>query len=286
MTKSKEQTILDLIKLALPHLSSINSSHVPQDRSSVHEPVTDELERVKRFPEEVLEDYFFSPYMEKFDLELWDLLDRNATLDALEAVRTMCDKVLLGSGWPQSHERIAYAPEAPKTTWRRLKDGEQLGAGELGDYSEAFVEKHAPPDSHASFAAKVLKKFNLLFLLLGYDEKRPNEISDELLAACVLGFAISGHLSSWSAQNAWIDLIETGKRMRETGRKNAERNAKPRLKEKRFARMKELIGEVGVDKAAAQASCEGLGTPSAIKKQWNEAAKKREVERLRKEKGN
>lgn len=41
------------------------------------------------------------------------------------------------------------------------------------------------------------------------------------------------------------------------------------MRERRFARMRELVPKVGVDKAAAQCAVEGLGSFDAIKRQWN-----------------
>jgi hypothetical protein len=46
------------------------------------------------------------------------------------------------------------------------------------------------------------------------------------------------------------------------------------LRERRFARMRELAPSIGVDKAAAQCEIEALGNHDAIKKQWNRQRRK------------
>lgn len=82
-------------------------------------------------------------------------------------------------------------------------------------------------------------------------------------------------------------LALSGRAMSLNGRRNSgtyRKQFQPQ-REARFERMMELIPAHGVDKAAAIASSENLGTVSAIKKQWNAAVKSGEVPRVRKKKG-
>ena len=51
------------------------------------------------------------------------------------------------------------------------------------------------------------------------------------------------------------------------------RNGRPR--EARFARMRVLVPEYGIDRAAAYCSSEGLGSIGAIKQQWNRYLRKK-----------
>lgn len=74
----------------------------------------------------------------------------------------------------------------------------------------------------------------------------------------------------------WEPSAITGEAVR-SGQKAAGAETNKRhvpLREKRFARMRELVPERGVDSAAAACAAEGLGTPDAIKKQWNRHHKK------------
>lgn len=47
------------------------------------------------------------------------------------------------------------------------------------------------------------------------------------------------------------------------------------LRARRFARMRELVPQIGVDSAAAQCEAEGLGNRDAIKRQWNRHGNKK-----------
>lgn len=78
---------------------------------------------------------------------------------------------------------------------------------------------------------------------------------------------------------AWEDDAFRGEKVaggeRNAAHQTNARHAPPR--EKRFARMRELVPRMGPDKAAACCEVEGLGTRVAIKRQWNRWQKKRDT---------
>ena len=91
----------------------------------------------------------------------------------------------------------------------------------------------------------------------------------------VAAVAWKAFLAGRHAQAAFMKAIEVDALRGEKvagGSRNSAQNTNRRhedLRKRRFARMEQLVRQLGVDRAAAQCSSEGLGSWEAIKKQWN-----------------
>lgn len=135
---------------------------------------------------------------------------------------------------------------------------------------DEFNEKKTEKDSMAWFAQQVLR-FHQIALAA---QKRGDNDS-----AMRFAFELGVVVERWRMKCGWEDDALRGTKVA-GGSDNAALKTNKRHvpdREKRFSRMRELIPKLGVDKAAAQCSIEGMGRFDTIKKQWNrwELRKKR-----------
>lgn len=134
------------------------------------------------------------------------------------------------------------------------------------EFNEEFPER----DSMAWFAQQVLRHHQLAKA----DMERGKTDS-----AMRFAFDLGKIVERWRIKCSWEDDALRGTKVA-GGQNNAAHKTNVRHeipRDKRFARMRELIPTLGVDKAAAQCSIEGMGRFDTIKKQWNrwELRKKR-----------
>lgn len=85
-----------------------------------------------------------------------------------------------------------------------------------------------------------------------------------------MGWALAKMKMEWEAHAIRGESVAAGYKAAA-----AETNSKHGpLREQRFALMRKLVPEIGVDSAASACEAAGLGTHAAIKKQWNRHVKK------------
>jgi hypothetical protein len=144
--------------------------------------------------------------------------------------------------------------------------------------TEALREKGLAENSAQWIAAHWLAEYNAL--KQGRERLEAGDVTPENLSRMLMAAEEMGRLQERMWWRAGVDPISGEKReaLALTGRpvKRGQKDgaaitnkAHAAMREARFARMKELVPDLGVENAARQCEAEGLGGWQAIRRQWD-----------------
>lgn len=146
--------------------------------------------------------------------------------------------------------------------------------------ANALVEKEATTgdpemsrNAHAAAAIEYLNEIDRLSAFLGKEmdtaEDRDWLVETISEVACA-AFSAGRHMQATWGKQFESDAVR-GEKVAGGSRNSAHHTngLHEDLRKKRFDRMAELVGQLGVDEAARQCSTERLGSWGAIKRQWN-----------------
>ncbi|WP_136683122.1 hypothetical protein [Falsirhodobacter xinxiangensis] len=136
---------------------------------------------------------------------------------------------------------------------------------------------------HATEAAELLRFIPAVLAAVMNDENGTpdelgNALQEHIATVALYAFTAGRHLQIALGKEHEPDAIRGEKvagGLRNLAHSTNRRHEGPR--ERRFARLRELVPQIGLDKACATCETEGLGKHEAIKRQWNRHLQKRDT---------
>lgn len=169
-------------------------------------------------------------------------------------------------------------PTPARLRWRDHRMRVEAILHELaGDAATLAEASEISQEGHAKAALDLLTEIRFESLLMmgeidpTDDHPEDRDWLEELIASISVKAFEAGRHSQTAAGKRIEDFAVTGKKIKDGVRLSAELTNRQQeaVRKRRFARLKELIPEMGLEAAARQCESEELGDRDAIKRQWN-----------------
>lgn len=183
----------------------------------------------------------------------------------LPKLREQISAILTGSGFPAPEQAVFHRGRF----WCERMEGERPNRGAPVSPGWAYSRRYAEPLTAEREAA------DLYFCIVGVENALSEGAPDRVFAhAVILGSAVN----RFNLRRLHLKAVARGQKVAGGAKNSAHRTNQMHepMREKRLARMAQLVSDMNVDSAAAQCEIEGLGRWGAIKRQWNRHREKRD----------